>query len=978
MESSTESPENKHALRFKGVLFGSLTDTRVARTFDAEWTEAGFQSVFPDLVREAKKAAPFWAAATYAEGTTRGNEGLLRLHAAVLDMDGAELGTLDRVCETLTASGRAHAVYTSWSHRSPDKQGRECFRVLLPYSRPVTPAEHETIVPALYGCELPASPRWDPCAVKPAQGWFGPACPAEREHDAVLEVETGQTLDVEAVLARASAVAPARRVHPVPPATQRAEGALGRLQDALLSAGCGWAQADRAGWHRATCPVCRNSNPSLRAQATGDGLRLMCHSTLRHAKGCTGAEVLDTLGLPPDLMHGRKDHLALLHAQLRAAVPEREWSADEAAEESAHRPPNEIQALPPGTGKTREKLRLAVLSNAPVRVVAPSHRLLDEHRETLIALGAKPEDIAHRKSPLQVVDGMSTCLRVDEPGFTEHVLKARINMRGSVCRSCSVRSRCNAWKQEDAEGRIVLETHAGFSMGTARPFEVVNIDEEPEPLALVKLSGERLADLAASVDDRTQGGNGLRFWSLLRRTQREVLQPFARALHERQVINEETREQVRRFGRRVLAAKGATTPDKWAQWPWFADAVHALMLLADAADIERDEAGNLRAVVASEAYKAILSGAATLLSATPTPGAYDRLGVFRPPVADGCAGITREMHFTSASTKKDLLAAEGGPQRARLDPILATIRERCAELRVLIVTWKWLAAWLKEHPELLPAGCWVEHYGNVAGSNLYQRGGAREVDAVVSVGDYRAGKRWVFEHLARERGLSGPSAEAQIEAWWAEAAANESMQAHGRARDTRRTKPILHLHFGKIAPTSWHSNNTHVVSAQQTAGEKLAAREVLTSVLAAGWTQTRVAEQCGVGAPLVSQWVAGTKPIAPEHLTMLERLRAEAGATQRVVRVGEAQTPVKQALTPPLPDFHKRSLVWGSGNSLDTPLSAAVRVLGSRSKVAQLVGSSTSAVTQVLGGKRKMPAGWAAKLTGFAPAAAAEQLREAA
>ncbi len=151
--------------RFRGVLFErrGAYGTRIDATFDVPWTEAGVLSAFPDEGAVEKDRQRLWGAAEYREGATRGKAGLSAVYAAVLDADCTDAGTLDTLIAWLRARGRAFVAYTSWSHGTPSKHHPDtglygpfdCFRLVLPYARPVTPMEHEVIVPALFGHELP-------------------------------------------------------------------------------------------------------------------------------------------------------------------------------------------------------------------------------------------------------------------------------------------------------------------------------------------------------------------------------------------------------------------------------------------------------------------------------------------------------------------------------------------------------------------------------------------------------------------------------------------------------------------------------------------------------------------------------------------------------------------------------------------------------------------------------------------------------
>ena len=153
-------------MRFQGVLFEAKGNKArfIERAFDVPWTYDGVDEVLPSLVAGDKDSLRLWAAAHYEQGATRGEKGLVALSAAVLDCDCTDPGTLDRVVEHLDALGLAYVVYTSWSHGAGGKVHKptgktgpfDCFRVVMPYSRPLAPHEHRSAVTRLYGQEVPS------------------------------------------------------------------------------------------------------------------------------------------------------------------------------------------------------------------------------------------------------------------------------------------------------------------------------------------------------------------------------------------------------------------------------------------------------------------------------------------------------------------------------------------------------------------------------------------------------------------------------------------------------------------------------------------------------------------------------------------------------------------------------------------------------------------------------------------------------
>lgn len=226
-------------MRFCGTLFdpNSRFGTRVERHFDVPWTEAGVRSVFTVPALADKFDQPLWGYARYAEGANRGTAGLDAIYGVALDKDCGDLGDLEDTLKHLDALGLAYIVYTSWSHHNADKtpndlpQNRgpfDCFRVVMPYDREVSPGEHRSAAVGIFGHEIPndpvkyheevrgifvklksgreraARPRgWDPCVTRPAQAYFVPV--ARRDDapsDPTVIVKAGRPLVVDDILKR--------------------------------------------------------------------------------------------------------------------------------------------------------------------------------------------------------------------------------------------------------------------------------------------------------------------------------------------------------------------------------------------------------------------------------------------------------------------------------------------------------------------------------------------------------------------------------------------------------------------------------------------------------------------------------------------------------------------------------------------------------------------------------------------------------
>lgn len=310
-------------MKFTGTMFERLGahGSRIERAFSVPWDEASILAAFGQQLAAAKDQQQLWACARYAEGASRGNAGILANTGAVLDADCTDPGHMDATIEHLRHFGLAFFVYTSWSHGLATKlhgdTGRsgpfDCYRVVIPYSRECTPAEHTSVVEGIFGHELPADPPqyaqevlgrmvtlpsgkeraarprgWDPVCARPAQAYYAPSS------HAVAEVYQGHPLDVDAVLQRPTTARPTNRGNrPYQDPTAGALGAFSTFQRALKGLGYTMTGGGYSGWARSTCPSCKDPSPSLTARPNGDGIDMRCHA------GCKRNEVLDALGLSP-------------------------------------------------------------------------------------------------------------------------------------------------------------------------------------------------------------------------------------------------------------------------------------------------------------------------------------------------------------------------------------------------------------------------------------------------------------------------------------------------------------------------------------------------------------------------------------------------------------------------------------------------------------------------------------------------------
>lgn len=156
-----------------------------------------------------------------------------------------------------------------------------------------------------------------------------------------------------------------------------------------------------------------------------------------------------------------------------------------------------------------------------------------------------------------------------------------------------------------------------------------------------------------------------------------------------------------------------------------------------------------------------------------------------------------------------------------------------AARRILVITFKSV---VENHTDFLRGmfphadELHIRWYGHVAGSNSYQIGGKWECDTFVTIGDYYANRRWMFEHIAKKRRIYDPYEVSRFVAWAGEEQVRGELgQAHGRARDPWRTKPCSHVHIGAVLPKWWEGLAT-VRQVERSSDEQQAAlRRILAT-----------------------------------------------------------------------------------------------------------------------------------------------------
>lgn len=148
------------------------------------------------VARATKKGTPAVSFVEYAPGERRGKKGVRAITALVFDFDHLPTERARAVVTRLRQLAVAYLLYSSFSHRVKGEEDN-CFRVLLPLDRAVTPAEYPRLW-AAFDSDLGG--HADPKARDVARIWYVPACPSDRLAAAVYEHRDGPSLDVDTLL----------------------------------------------------------------------------------------------------------------------------------------------------------------------------------------------------------------------------------------------------------------------------------------------------------------------------------------------------------------------------------------------------------------------------------------------------------------------------------------------------------------------------------------------------------------------------------------------------------------------------------------------------------------------------------------------------------------------------------------------------------------------------------------------------------
>lgn len=846
-------------MKFCGVLFEKLGNhgARVDRHFEVEWDQFAVEEVFryeDDSVEKDEQR--LWSASKYREGANRGNAGLEYCYAAILDNDCCDVGEMEQVVRFLRDRGQAFIVYTSWSHRRPEKFHRDtdrhgpfdCFRIVLPFSRTVSEGEYRAVVQGVFGYEVPNNPEsysreahgrtvvlpngkerasrprgWDPVSMRPSQGYYVPAPWAE------LEVYAGDALDVDAVLRRPQTPRPSSRLNrPHQAPSISATGALGALHRALLRAECPPEEPGFSGWSRSQCPSCKDPSPSLITRANGDGI------DVHDFAGCKRKDVLLALGLdeskafapPTDLRVALDEQLAGQNPGSPAVgvVEAVGRLTERMAEALADRTPT-VFKYPAGTGKSHASaidMATEARNGYKIAYATQEHAVAHETRMKL------PPDIrsrsVHIHSPLiQVGDG-PVCQRAAE--LSERVFEFGLSLMGKVCPRCPFRADCGALAEARAraaalpEAQIIFVSHAGirqvFAGDKGADLKLI-VDEMPSTYTELSVTMADIQALAAQPPlpsaDAVTGKLAYRVaqWWLHGGELGDI------RFGDRSIGKAE--DILREAGGRVRIKEHARPSSDEKKLLRIADKVLRIALH----QLDGEHVGGVldirdgRWVMEPDAcHQTLLDRQGILLSATPMMHALPHFKLEECEVLDsapvrrlmvlrgrrGSTALTKAYYDDNVGLRRIREAAPGeAPGIPWADVEAALVRARAEAQRyeckrVLFVTFKALADVLRDQPERIGTDIVVAHFGALRGKNDWMEGRPLECSVVYCFGTPRFDMRPTLLQL----GLLGDAADQA----WVAFAAGELAQAEGRLRLPRRTKPCSVLVEGDVAPSSWY------------------------------------------------------------------------------------------------------------------------------------------------------------------------------
>lgn len=606
----------------------------------------------------------------------------------------------------------------------------------------------------------------------------------------------------------------------------------------------------------------------------------------------------------------RWDFVRMVESREVAATSHNDLPATiEAAIAGLVRPGAAVIQVPTGAGKSFS-LRKIIKQQRDHAFLVPTHRLAEEQVEkfaqepdhktvetTVREPGKAPVDVvkeievpnekrlAHHAGVTQRTTGRGACLRLVE---AEQVKAHGLSVRRVLCPSCPHKQTCDARKEPT--GWAPIAPHSLASSFTASHVLVFDeqfaLSEEVtitlRDLELAVEAVERYADkkfgtlcyefvrskAGIPVSKLLDGGvreSALRYanetfvggqWTALETPRVHPADPdLARALadcaDDVPGLSESVKAEDRAAALPALSALAKVR--KWARKD----------CIAEVQVVEGQQAA--RVCVLSKqaiAFRDARKGAIVMSASPWTPAlqalrpdlVVTRIAVEDPP------GLVHRTLIRASDTN----VAELRSDKDRLRRYVRTIEQRAEQAgcaRTLVMVAKTLEAdvrgWLD------PGRFEVAHYGALAGLDQW-----KDFDGYATIGEVW-GNIMTVGREARLLGIPESEHKRSI-------VEGELCQAHGRARDPRRTKPAHHWHIGGISPLGWNASNClqEDFPMGRPPREQTVDKDALASLVGAYGSQLKAANAAGVSVRTVSSWLSG-KSAAPADA--IEKLRQGAG-----------------------------------------------------------------------------------------------------
>lgn len=294
------------------------------RTFEVPWTQEALLDFFEPIFGQKTDLLQWNATTLLPDASERKKANIEFAHAVVFDKDCGDPGELDNCIKKLLDKGVAFWIHSSFSHKLLDKEHKgsgtsgpfDCFRVIIPLSRPVTPAEYPNVVHGVMKFILPPDPSkyikeaeavskatgkppkprgWDPVSSSIAQFWYGPGCPEDRADDLIFIVQEGDAVDPDLYASDPKRISKTGRFAKKSSVEDAPGSKLGRafekLARALEKAGCKLDHEDFGAECRASCPLCGATQDSLCVKAEDGRILLKCFAE------CNSTDILTHIGL---------------------------------------------------------------------------------------------------------------------------------------------------------------------------------------------------------------------------------------------------------------------------------------------------------------------------------------------------------------------------------------------------------------------------------------------------------------------------------------------------------------------------------------------------------------------------------------------------------------------------------------------------------------------------------------------------------